>query len=197
MSRSLPLLVTCAFALVLAGCDRESADKAQPQENSATQNKPAGAEQLSGKVDRAFVGQQIPDFTVTDPAGKTLALRSTTGKPVLVNLWATWCAPCVVEMPMLDELAGELGASVAVLTISEDMAGADKVKPFFEQRKFANLPQWMDPKNDLAFAYGGGAALPLTVLYDAQGKEVWRIMGGYDWSTAEARELVAEASAGG
>lgn len=197
MSRSLPLLVTCAFALVLAGCDRESADQAQPQENSATQNKPAGAEQLSGKVDRAFAGQQIPDFTVTDPAGKTLALRSTTGKPVLVNLWATWCAPCVVEMPMLDELAGELAGSVTVLTISEDMAGADKVAPFFAEKKFAHLPQWMDPKNDLAFAYGGGAALPLTVLYDAQGKEVWRIMGGYDWSTAEARELVAEASAGG
>ncbi|MGC1270702.1 MAG: TlpA disulfide reductase family protein [Croceibacterium sp.] len=194
MSRSLPLLVTCAFALVLAGCDRESAEPAQPQENSATQNKAEGAEQLTGKVDRAFAGQQIPEFTVTDPAGKTLALRSTKGKPILVNLWATWCAPCVVEMPMLDELASELAGSVAVLTISEDMAGADKVGPFFAEKKFANLPQWMDPKNDLAFAYGGGAALPLTVLYDAEGKEVWRIMGGFDWSTAEARELVAEAS---
>lgn len=197
MSRSLPLLLTCAVALVLAGCDRETADEAQQQENSAAENPAEGAEQLTGKVDRAFAGQEIPDFTVTDPAGKTLALRSTAGKPVLVNLWATWCAPCVVEMPMLDELAGELAGSVAVLTISEDMVGADKVAPFFAQKKFANLPQWMDAKNDLAFAYGGGAALPLTVLYDAQGKEVWRIMGGFDWSTAEARELVAEAATSG
>ena len=192
MSRSLPLLLTCAVALILAGCDRETADKAQQQENSAAENPAKAGEQLTGKVDRAFAGQQIPDFTVTDPAGKTLALRSTAGKPVLVNLWATWCAPCVVEMPMLDELAGELAGSVTVLTISEDMSGAEKVGPFFAQKKFANLPQWMDAKNDLAFAYGGGAALPLTVLYDAQGKEVWRIMGGFDWSTAEARELVAE-----
>ena len=110
-----------------------------------------------------------------------------------VNLWATWCVPCITEMPMLDELAAELGESVRVVTVSEDMTGAEAVEPFFAARNLSNLPKWMDPKNDLAVAYGGGAGLPLTVLYDAQGKEVWRILGGYDWSSAEARELVAEA----
>ena len=53
----------------------------------------------------------------------------------------------------------------------------------------------MDPQNALAVAYGGGTGLPLTVLYDAEGKEVWRVLGGYDWSSPEARELVAEARA--
>ncbi|MEO0062273.1 MAG: hypothetical protein RLZZ08_833 [Pseudomonadota bacterium] len=201
MPRSLPLLLTCAFALVLAGCDRESAQPAQPQENSSAQNNAAaakleGAGELAGKVDRSFAGQAIPAFTVSDTAGRQIALPDTKGKPVLLNLWATWCGPCVLEMPKLDELAGELGSAVAVMTISEDMNGADKVKAFFAEHKFGHLPQWMDPKNDLAIAYGGGAALPLTVLYDAKGKEVWRIMGGYDWSTAEARELVAEAATG-
>jgi hypothetical protein len=100
-------------------------------------------------------------------------------------------------MPLLDELAGELGDEVRVLTISEDMKGAEAVVPFFEQRGFDNLPRWMDPKNDLAIAYGGGAALPLTVLYDAEGREVWRVMGGYDWGSAEARELIAEGLAAG
>jgi thiol-disulfide isomerase/thioredoxin len=167
----------------------------QPQEAASSEN--ASAEELTGTLDRSFAGQTIPAFTVQDPDGKTLALTATTGKPVLLNLWATWCAPCVVEMPMLDKLAADLGDSVQVLTVSEDLNGADKVRAFFAEKKFSNLPQWIDPENDLAIAFGGGAALPLTVLYDAEGKELWRVMGGYDWSSAEARALVAEATASG
>jgi len=183
--------LTCAFALVLAGCDRESAEPAQPEGSEPAE---AGGEELGGKIDRSFAGEAIPAVALTDPSGTTLDLARLGGKPVLVNLWATWCVPCVTEMPLLDELAGELGDSVRVLTVSEDIQGAEKVVPFFEQRQLANLPQWMDPKNALAMAYGGGTGLPLTVLYDAEGKEVWRVLGGYDWSSAEARELVAEAS---
>ena len=190
MPRSSLLALTVPFALVLAGCDRESAEPAQPQGETA-----AAAGELSGKVDRSFAGEAIPAVALTDPSGATLDLASLGGKPVLVNLWATWCVPCVTEMPLLDELAGELGDSVEVLTVSEDIQGAEKVVPFFEQRKLANLPQWMDPQNALAVAYGGGTGLPLTVLYDAEGKEVWRVLGGYDWSSPEARELVAEARA--
>lgn len=196
MPRALSLTLACVAALTVAACDRGATPEAQQQENSGAE-KAADVDhsQLTGKLDRSFAGQAIPAFTVTDPAGKTLALVETKGKPVLLNLWATWCAPCVIEMPMLDALAAELGSSVQVLTVSEDLNGAEKVKAFFAERKFANLPQWMDPNNDLAIAFGGGAALPLTVLYDAQGKEVWRVMGGYDWSSAEARALVAEAMA--
>ena len=177
--------LTAAFALVLAGCDRESAETAQPEGSGET---------LAGKVERGFAGQAMPAVELTDPAGATLKLASLQGKPVLVNLWATWCVPCVTEMPLLDELAGELGDSVAVLTVSEDMEGAAKVVPFFAERQFAHLPQWMDTENKLAVAYGGGSGLPLTVLYDAEGKELWRIAGGYDWAGAEARELIAEAT---
>lgn len=185
----LPLFsLTAAFALVLAGCDRESAEPAQPEGAEAS-------EALAGKVDRSFAGEAMPAVELTDPEGATLALASLKGTPVLVNLWATWCVPCVTEMPLLDELAGELGESVTVLTVSEDIQGAEKVVPFFAEHKFANLPQWMDPENALAVGYGGGAGLPLTVLYDAEGKEVWRVAGGFDWSSAEAREMIAEAAA--
>lgn len=191
--RSLTLSLTCAFALLVAACDRPSEEPSQPQEESAA---PEGGE-LSGTVDRSFAGEEMPAVELVDPDGATLALAETAGKPVLLNLWATWCAPCVVEMPLLDELAAELGDDVLVLTVSEDMKGAEAVVPFFEARGFDNLPRWMDPRNDLAIAYGGGAALPLTVLYDAEGKEVWRVMGGFDWGSTEAREMVAEATAGG
>jgi thiol-disulfide isomerase/thioredoxin len=112
---------------------------------------------------------------------------------VLLNLWATWCGPCVVEMPQLDALAGELQGKVRVITVSEDLRGAEVVVPFFAERQFQHLPQWMDPENNLAVAFGGGAVLPLTVLYDAEGREVWRVIGAYDWSTAEAREKVLAA----
>jgi hypothetical protein len=93
-------------------------------------------------------------------------------------------------------LAGEMGDSVQVLTVSEDLEGATMVPPFFAEKGLENLPQWLDQNNDLAIAFGGGGSLPLTVLYDAQGKEVWRVIGAYDWSSEEARALLDEASAG-
>ena len=184
----LPLFsLTCAFALVLAGCDRESAEPAQPE------GVEVAGEEFTGEIDRAFAGQAMPAVELTDPTGATLATASLSGKPVLVNLWATWCVPCITEMPLLDELAAELGDTVQVLTVSQDMQGAEKVAPFFAERKFAHLPQWMDPANALPPAFGA-SSLPLTVLYDAEGKELWRVAGGFDWSSAEAREMIAEAT---
>jgi thiol-disulfide isomerase/thioredoxin len=183
----LPLFsLTAAFALVLAGCDRESTEPAQPEGAES-------GETLTGEVDRSFAGGVMPAVEVADPEGATLAVASLKGKPVLVNLWATWCVPCVTEMPLLDELAGELGETVTVLTVSEDIQGAEKVVPFFAARTFAHLPQWMDTANALPTALGG-SSLPLTVLYDAEGKEVWRVAGGFDWGSAEAREMIAEAT---
>ena len=136
-------------------------------------------------------------MTVVDPSGTSLNLAEASGKPMLLNLWATWCAPCVVEMPMLDALAGEMGDRLRVVTVSEDMKGAEVVVPFFEQKGFPNLPRWMDTEMDLAFGFGGGGSLPLTVLYDAEGKEVWRMIGGFDWSSEEARALIEEGLAAG
>lgn len=189
-----PLLsLTCAIALLAGACDRQSAEPAQQQENSAEAN----AEELTGTLDRTHAGAALPEVTVTDPAGTKLNLAEASGKPMLLNLWATWCAPCVVEMPMLDAIAGEMGDRLRVVTVSEDMKGAEVVVPFFEQKGFANLPHWMDPEMDLAFGFGGGASLPLTVLYDAEGKEVWRMIGGFDWSSDEARALIEEGLAPG
>ena len=184
-----PLLsLTCAIALLAGACDRQSAEPAQQQENSAEAN----AEELTGTLDRTHAGADLPQVTVVDPSGTTLNLAEASGKPMLLNLWATWCAPCVVEMPMLDALAAEMGDRLRVVTVSEDMKGAEVVVPFFEQKGFPNLPRWMDSEMDLAFGFGGGAALPLTVLFDAEGKEVWRMVGGFDWSGPEARTLIEE-----
>ena len=133
----------------------------------------------------------MPAVLLKDITGNQLNTGALQGGPVLLNLWATWCAPCVVEMPILDELAGEFGDALRVVTVSQDMQGADKVGPFFAKQKFANLHPWLDSENTLGFAVDGGV-LPTTVLYDSEGREIWRVTGEYDWAGAAAREAIAE-----
>ena len=116
-----------------------------------------------------------------------MTLAAFKGKPVLVNLWATWCAPCVAELPTLDALARS--GKIRVIAVSQDQ-DATKVAPFLGQRK-VSLAAYRDPQLGLSLAYK--ANLPLTVLFDAQGREVWRMAGGFAWDGAEAAALVAEA----
>jgi len=183
------------MVLALGGCDRAREGEAQPT------NAPQAAEgddttALAGVVSRDQAGEPLPEFTVTDPAGNTLDLASLEGRPVLLNLWATWCAPCVVEMPMLDALAQDMAGELRVVTVSQDIRGAEKVEPFFDERGFERLEPWLDPDSELAVRMSEGGQLPLTVLYDAQGREVLRIAGGYEWDGEEARALIGEALGG-
>ena len=173
------------LGLAVAGCDRGTPERAQ--ESSASTAPTA-------QIDASEAGTPIPAVVVADPAGKSLDLASLRGTPVLMNLWATWCAPCVKEMPLLDVLAGEYDGRLKVLTVSQDMQGTEKVEPFFAQGGFAHLEPWMDPGNDLGFAVGGGV-MPTTVLYDAESREVWRVQGEFDWSGEEARAAIDTAIA--
>lgn len=187
---SLRLSLTLILALSLAACDREAAPDSQEQ-GELGDAKPS----LTGQIDRSHAGELMPAVAITDPAGNQLNTGALQGGPVLLNLWATWCAPCVVEMPMLDDLAGESGDALRVVTVSQDMQGSAKVEPFFAEKKFANLQPWLDPENALGFAVEGGV-LPTTILYDVQGREVWRVVGEYDWSSAAAREAISEGVGG-
>lgn len=178
--------------MLAGGCDRESANPAQPAQPSAA----ASAEKtFNGTLSIENRGAAMPDFALTDPAGKRLTSAELKGKPVLINLWATWCGPCVLEMPMLDALAGE--GKLRVVTISEDLApqNVDKVTAFFAQRKFARLQPWLDPDNMLGDHYATGI-LPTTVLYDAQGREVWRMIGGHDWKGPRTAAMLADTIGG-
>lgn len=189
MSRSLTF-AALGFALIVGGCDRQSGGEAQPQaSSSAPAAAPGSAGALTGVVDRTHRGALLPDFTLSDPAGKQLRLADLKGKPVLINLWATWCAPCVAELPMLDALAKS--GAVRVVTVSQDMGEPDKVAGFLTERGATTLEPWLDPRNDLSFHYGTGT-LPTTIYYDAQGREIWRFIGGHDWSSAETRTMLAE-----
>ncbi len=175
--------------LALAGgCDRQSEDKAQPQPAASASGQSAA---LVGTVDRSQRGAALPNVAVKDPTGKTLALSALKG-PLLLNLWATWCAPCVTELPLLEKLANDKAGKLRVITVSQDMGDGAKVADFLKGKGLNRLEPLLDPNNDLAFAYGGGT-LPTTVYYDAAGKEVWRLVGGHDWSDAATESLLAEA----
>jgi len=129
-------------------------------------------------------------MTFADPAGRKLALASLRGKPVLVNLWATWCAPCVKELPTLDALAAK--GAVRVLTVSQDSGDPAKVGQFLKDKGAAKLEAWLDPDNAMSFHYNTGT-LPTSVLYDSQGREVWRFVGENDWASPASAALIAEA----
>ncbi len=185
-------------ALVLAGCDSPATDAAQETAATDTQSAAPPAPQLPGQLVRAFAGTDLPALTFEDPEGNTLDLGAL-DQPVLVNMWATWCAPCVVEMPLLDNLAGEMDGELRVLTISQDIRGADVVVPFFESRDFQYLEQWLDPDTDLGVTFAEGGLLPMTILFGADGKEILRVAGDYEWDSEEAiaqlREALANAEA--
>ena len=144
-----------------------------------------------GTLDRSHKGEAAPAIPFTDLAGKKHSLADFAGKPVLLNLWATWCAPCVKEMPTLDALAVAKGDALQVLVISQDLKGAELVTPFFEKARFKKLEPWLD--TDIAWSMTLGANLPTTILFDSAGKEVWRISGEMDWMGAKAAALIAEA----
>ncbi|MEM6908069.1 MAG: TlpA disulfide reductase family protein [Pseudomonadota bacterium] len=191
-----------AFALmgmVLTGCDspaQQSAQRSNTDTNGAGEAGEAAAAPppLPGKIVRVNAGTAVPDLTFADPDGKTLELAKV-GEPVLLNLWATWCAPCVLEMPMLDRLADELAGEVRVITISQDIQGAEKVVPFFAEKGFQNLEPWLDPETELGANFADGGVLPQTILFDAQGREVFRVVGDYKWDSEEAIAAIREALA--
>ncbi len=134
----------------------------------------------------------MPQATVSDAGGAKLAIESLKGKPVLINLWATWCGPCVKELPTLDTLAAQHEGRLAVVTVSQDMADSGKVASALAAHSHGHLHAWLDPENTLGFFYNSGE-LPTSVLYDARGREVWRIVGAHDWTGADSESLIAPA----
>ncbi len=179
------ILPALALVLVLSGCDRSGDESPQESKGQASESVKIG------EIDRTHAGELMPAANLVDPEGSVLNLGALQGRPVLMNLWATWCAPCVKEMPQLDQLAGDYGDELNVVTISQDMGDPAKITAFFEKNDINSLPPWIDPQLALGDAIGA-ATLPTTVMYDRTGQEVWRVTGEFDWSSDEARDAVQE-----
>ncbi len=131
--------------------------------------------------------QPSAQFTLLD--GTKMRLSDYKGKVILLNVWATWCAPCIAEMPMLDVLQAEKGGSdFEVVTVSLDRT-AEEAVIFFRDNKIDNLQAWHDASFGLS-ATLLLPGLPTSVLYDRNGRETARISGEVDWTSPEALALV-------
>ena len=199
MSRTSLIACLLPAALLTAGCDRGSpqavqanaADAAEPPV-SADEAAPTGPAADAGTVrpDYSHAGQPAPTASFADAAGKPVTLSAFKGKPLLVNLWATWCAPCVAELPTLNALAAREKGRLTVLTVSQDLEPATAAV-FWAKRALPALTLHTDAEVTLSTAYS--ATLPTTILYDSAGKEVVRVTGGMDWAGPEAAALIAKA----
>ena len=178
---SVPALLL-ASVLLLAGCER------QPDVPEAN-----GAGAPTKGLDRSHAGKPIPDIEVRDDNDEAASLADGAGAPLVVNVWATWCAPCVKELPTLDALSRRPGAP-RVVALSQDMTPRASVDAFLKQHRITELEAWHDPQMKLSGALGA-QVLPTTIYYDAAGRERWRYVGDLDWTGAEAARLLAEAPA--
>jgi thiol-disulfide isomerase/thioredoxin len=178
-------LLLAIAAPMIAGCDRQKAEAPQAPATEAE----------SGKgVDRGHKGEAAPTIKFKNPDGGQFDLSKFKGTPVLVNLWASWCAPCIKELPTLQELEGEQAeeGKLGIIAVSQDAAPQGSVDAFLGERDIGRFAAYHDPDMSLSSALGV-QILPTTILYDAQGKEVWRYVGDMDWTSSEATNLIAEA----
>lgn len=130
------------------------------------------------------------DDVFVDFDGSEYRLSDWRGKYVLVNFWATWCAPCRAEMPALDALQGEFGGDkfeVVTIAIRSQKPGMER---FFEQTNVTNLPLFIDEAQDLSRNMGV-LGLPITVLIDPEGQEIARVRGDAEWYSDSARAIIA------
>ena len=137
---------------------------------------------------RAMKPRQLTDLQFQDGAGRARSLADFRGKLVLLNIWATWCAPCREEMPALDRVQATLGGTgFEVLALSVDQQGPEVVRKFFAEVGVKALKVRFDPSAQAAFKLGA-VGLPTTLLIDRGGREIGRHTGPAKWDAPEIVE---------
>jgi thiol-disulfide isomerase/thioredoxin len=177
----------CATLLLLLLCfsNRSYADRGYEANTQLARFAVGDFNRLSFKN----VAKPAP-ITLFESKNGLVTLAQYKGKVVVLNLWATWCAPCLKELPGLDRLAGAMkGSDVVVLAISQDVAGWRAVDPWWRNAKLKHLAPHIDKKMNMAFGYGI-ISLPLTLIYDRQGREVARLSVPAVWDSANAQALL-------
>ena len=154
---------------------------------------PVGTPPLAGTVAHFSLSNPrlpAPDAVLGDSDGRNLSLASLRGRVVLVNFWATWCIPCLKEMPALDRLEKALGgADFTVAPVSIDRGGASTAAPWFDQNGIKDLTLYLDSESRAAFAFRA-SELPTSVLIDRKGRIVGRMIGPAEWDAPEAKALI-------
>ena len=157
---------------------------------SAAEDEAAAPEQTRlGEFILTSPPQPAPAFSFTDTAGDTVSLSDFVGKLVLVNLWATWCEPCLREMPSLERMQARLGEKLTVAAISEDRGGSKVVEPFIEKLGLKSIKFYLDPKSgaERAFKVQG---LPTSFVIDREGNVLGRVEGAAEWDSPKLLETL-------
>ena len=150
----------------------------------------AADEGEADRPDRTKLGEFVPSsppftapaISLADTNGHSVELSELRGKLVLVNLWATWCEPCLREMPSLERLQSRLGERIAVLAVSEDRGGNKTVEPFIAKLGLKSVKIYIDPKSEVGHAFGA-RGLPTSFLIDREGKVLGRVEGAAEWDS--------------
>lgn len=134
--------------------------------------------------------RNLPELTFEDDEGEPVTLADFHGKVVLLNVWATWCAPCREEMPTLDSLQAQLGGDqFEVVALSIDHAGHGVVEKFYREISIKHLRKYIDP-TALAGAILGIEGVPTTLLLDREGREIGRLVGATEWDSAAMIDFI-------
>jgi len=150
---------------------------------------------LATALHRAQTPKPAPNIVFLDADGAQHHLSDFRGHGVVINLWATWCAPCVAEMPSLAALSKAVGPEgIVVLPLSSDHGGAAAVTAFFHNHDITGLPVLLDPNGDAERAFNV-PGIPTSVIIDNAGLVRGRMEGSADWSAPAAAALVRKLAA--
>jgi thiol-disulfide isomerase/thioredoxin len=145
---------------------------------------------LSDGLDPISPPEDAPDAVFLSQDGTSHHLAEFKGRGMVVNMWATWCAPCIAELPSLEALSKALAPKdIAILPMSSDRGGADVVRAWFDAHGITGLPILLDPKGALARAFNA-RGIPTSVVINTTGRVVARLEGAAEWSSPEAQALI-------
>jgi thiol-disulfide isomerase/thioredoxin len=163
----------------------------------------SAAEGEAGTSDRTKLGQFVPAsepvsaraISLADASGNTVQLSDFRGKLVILSLWATWCEPCLREMPSLERLQSRLGERIAILAVSEDRGGTKVVEPFITKLGLKSIETFLDPKSAVGHAFEV-RGLPTSLLIDHEGRVLGRVEGGAEWDSTKMLSVIEPLLAG-
>ena len=174
-------LLICLYTALLIGANAAAADLTTIE---------ALRDGSMKKLNFHTATKAVPEIQFTTADGDQKQMSDFHGKVILLNFWATWCAPCRVEMPMLSELQSGLGGDdFEVVTIATGRNAPGALKRFFEKAGIDNLPRHRDIKQQLARKMGV-LGLPITVIINRKGAEIARLRGDADWSSDSAKAIL-------
>ena len=192
--KSLIILLLLAIAVIAAGIYEFSGLPRKMETETGSGYRRFATGTLAAflvKADRPLV----PDLSFKDAQGSDIKISKWRGRVVLLNLWATWCAPCRKEMPTLADLQEQLGSKdFEVVALSVDRKGIEASSTFLKETGADSLGLYVDETNkslDDLQALG----LPVTVLIDRKGREIGRLLGPAEWNSPQAIALIKAAVA--